>query len=758
VRTDRTITSDQRNGLARAAARVAVAVALLTTWVSTTVWSSPAGATPVSTPLGDVSTVVAGVGSLSSIAVDPAGRIWYSNDTSVSRVDSGGHVTTWTDPSIKSPLSLTPGPGGTMWWVNRNGDSVSRVGADDALASFTAADLAGPVQMAAGPDGNLWFTEYGPGPQGTTPDGRVGRVTPAGQITTFPDPPGAWPRAIYPLGIAAGPDGAMWFANQGLGTTDSASIGRVTMDGTVSYLTDPAMQLTSFVTFGWDGTLWFENKAHSIIASRSPDGRVTQFDASAYNLASLGFLTSGPDGNVWFAATGGIGRITPSGQLAWMAIPGVPPAGANIAPAGDGSLLVSNGTDIVRVRPPVALGAPGAVTAKASADTGAQVRWSAPLSDGGSPITGYTVTASPGGQTCQWTSGPLRCAVALSPGTTYTFSVQATNANGPGLVSAPSGPLTTGSASAPPFGAIDHADGTGGAVHLTGWAIDPAALGPIEVGVAVDGVPSGGLVLADGSRPDLDAVLGFGPDHGYQINAPVPSGVHSVCVQAHPVAGAATQLGCRTLRVLTGSPVGSVDRAAAGPGTIHVGGWALDPDTTASISVAVYVDGKGVAWYPSSVARADIAAAFPGYGAAHGYDVTFSAGAGSHSVCVYAINTGPGANVALGCRSVTVPGGDPVGSLDAVNRVGSQVTVSGWALDPDTAASIPVAVYVEGRGIGWFTAGGTRGDIAAAYPGYGAGHGYSVTTPVLATDHHVCVYAINQGTGTTNTVLGCKTF
>jgi hypothetical protein len=68
------------------------------------------------------------------------------------------------------------------------------------------------------------------------------------------------------------------------------------------------------------------------------------------------------------------------------------------------------------------------------------VRWSAP-DNGGSAITSYTVTSSPGGFTCATTE--LNCLPAgLSIGTSYTFTVTATNAAGTGPASLDSNSFT----------------------------------------------------------------------------------------------------------------------------------------------------------------------------------------------------------------------------------------------------------------------------------------------------------------------------
>jgi hypothetical protein len=73
--------------------------------------------------------------------------------------------------------------------------------------------------------------------------------------------------------------------------------------------------------------------------------------------------------------------------------------------------------------------APGAPTnVRATAGNGkVTVRWHAPSSNGGVAITHYTATSNPGANTCT-TNGALTCVVTgLTNGTSYTFTVTATN-------------------------------------------------------------------------------------------------------------------------------------------------------------------------------------------------------------------------------------------------------------------------------------------------------------------------------------------
>jgi hypothetical protein len=69
------------------------------------------------------------------------------------------------------------------------------------------------------------------------------------------------------------------------------------------------------------------------------------------------------------------------------------------------------------------------------------VSFTAPASDGGSPITGYTVTSSPAGITVNGTSSPITV-TGLMNGIPYTFTVTATNSVGDSPASAPSSAVT----------------------------------------------------------------------------------------------------------------------------------------------------------------------------------------------------------------------------------------------------------------------------------------------------------------------------
>ena len=302
----------------------------------------------------------------------------------------------------------------------------------------------------------------------------------------------------------------------------------------------------------------------------------------------------------------------------------------------------------------------------------------------------------------------------------------------------------------PPRGSLDAASARPGSVDVAGWSFlpgDPASTAVVTVDGEVRGTIARTVARADVVR----AVPGADPVSGFSGNVAASAGRRTVCLTAGPAPVGA--LGCRVVDVPGGSPTGTIDAVSVRPGAVVVSGWAIDPDVATPIDVHVYADSVGVP-VRADRARPDVAAAFPVYGSAHGYSVEVPA-RGSVRVCAYGINVGIGTTSSLGCRSVSVPTGSPIGSVESAVRTGWSVTVSGWALDPDTGASIPVHVYANGIGYA-VTADRDRPDVAAFFAGYGPAHGFTYTIPSAA-PVEVCVYGIESAGSGGNRLLGCRT-
>jgi hypothetical protein len=303
-----------------------------------------------------------------------------------------------------------------------------------------------------------------------------------------------------------------------------------------------------------------------------------------------------------------------------------------------------------------------------------------------------------------------------------------------------------------PRGFIDAVVARPGSISVSGWSVIPGD--PLSSAViSVDGVVAARL-SRNVSRSDVQtAIPGVELATGFAGSVDSLPGKRTVCLTAGSLPLGA--LGCRVVTLPSGSPFGVFDAISPKPGGIGIDGWAIDPDVTTPVTVHVYVNGVGYA-LTADTNRPDIAAAFPEYGPAHGFSAVLPARGGAVTVCAYGINAGVGANTLIGCRTTTVPTGSPFGVIDAVTRSGTSVTGSGWVIDPDTAASIPVHVYVNGVGYG-LAANDSRPDVARVFPAYGAAHGYSFSIPVDAGSARVCIYGIESaGTGG-NVLLGCRT-
>ena len=119
--------------------------------------------------------------------------------------------------------------------------------------------------------------------------------------------------------------------------------------------------------------------------------------------------------------------------------------------------------------------------------TTATITWDPPASDGGSAITGYTVTAAPGGATCTATAPATTCDIAgLDNATTYTFTVVATNTNGNSPGSAASNEVTTAGVPTAPQNVT--ATVSGGTATVT-WTAPSSDGGSAITNYVVSGAP-----------------------------------------------------------------------------------------------------------------------------------------------------------------------------------------------------------------------------------------------------------------------------
>ncbi|MFJ6199253.1 fibronectin type III domain-containing protein [Micromonospora sp. NPDC092111] len=229
-----------------------------------------------------------------------------------------------------------------------------------------------------------------------------------------------------------------------------------------------------------------------------------------------------------------------------------------------------------------------------------------------------------------------------------------------------------------PYGEVQNLERVGTDVRLTGWAIDPDSAEPVVFHVSRDGTPVA-TTVANVARPDVDAANPwYGPSHGISILVPEgPDGDHTVCVTAHNLAGpgAAKQLGCKTYQVRH-NPFGEIEINRVGA-TVAVRGWAADPDEpTRSLDVRVLVDNAPVATVRADVDRPDVARAHPELGARHGVQVDVpAAGPGEHSVCLQAVNVGPGTDTTVGCARYVRPGPLPKPVIAPLTKAGGTL---GW--------------------------------------------------------------------------------
>ena len=141
---------------------------------------------------------------------------------------------------------------GTLWFTEDYGNQIGRIKNNGKITEFDLpAGGGGPYDIVEGPDGNLWYTRADvSGPCGSPDSGNaIGRMTPTGSVVEYPLPNSD----SRPLGIAAGRDGNLWFAE-----CSGNRIGRIAPTGTIDEQDIPSADSEPYgIASGPQNSLWF---------------------------------------------------------------------------------------------------------------------------------------------------------------------------------------------------------------------------------------------------------------------------------------------------------------------------------------------------------------------------------------------------------------------------------------------------------------------------------------------------------------------
>ena len=274
------------------------------------------------------------------ITVGPDGALWFTNEGSIGRITTGGAITIYRHPGIRSWDVITAGPDGALWFTQYDGNAIGRITTEGRVSLFRDKRVRYPVAITAGPDGALWFTMYSEEAMynGDRNASGIGRITTDGKFTVYRDQ-----NIDAPGGITAGPDGALWFTSYFYKFPET-TVGRIATRGTAATVATVPSEIEGVseplgITTGPDRALWFTDPNGNAIGRITVDGKVRIFRDKSFD--SPNAITVGPDGALWFTSGDSVGRITTSGTVSSYRNKSIrSPRGITIGP--DGALWFAN--------------------------------------------------------------------------------------------------------------------------------------------------------------------------------------------------------------------------------------------------------------------------------------------------------------------------------------------------------------------------------------------------------------------------------
>ena len=274
-------------------------------------------------------TLAAGLGA-NYITTGPDGNLWFTDSGAhqVGRITPAGAYLEFPVPNPDAFLTqIVTGPDGNLWFSETFANSVGRMTTNGVLSEFRLSNS--PNGITLGPDGNLWVSELN----------SIARITPIGVVTEFPAGQFSNPA------IVAGADGNLWYVSN-----EPNAVSRITPAGSVTHFTFPFTTTPFDITAGPDGNLWITEDVSGLgsLARVSTSGTITQFPAGVPRIEAI---TTGSDGNLWFAFPGGIGRMTTAGVVTRYGLPRADVVPFDITPGPDGNLWFTEGSAIGKYTP-----------------------------------------------------------------------------------------------------------------------------------------------------------------------------------------------------------------------------------------------------------------------------------------------------------------------------------------------------------------------------------------------------------------------
>ncbi|MBO2677142.1 tandem-95 repeat protein [Shewanella algae] len=509
-------------------------------------------------------------------------------------------------------------------------------------------------------------------------------------------------------------------------------------------------------------TVSFNELANNI---STDDFNLTNTGSAAGNIASVS-ASSGTSVTITINNISGNGSL----RLDLKAATNISDAQANSGPAAYTS------GDVHTVAVPTVPGAPIIGTASAL-DSQAVVNFSAPASDGGSAITSYQVTSSPGGITASGANSPIGVA-GLTNGTSYTFTVQAINAVGTSSPSAPSNSvvpkanqtISFSNPGAQDFGTTPTLTATASSGLTPVFSSTTTGVCTITASGTLTFVTTGNCSI-DADQPG-DSSYNAAPTvtQSFTVNAVVPGAPTSVNAVASdasatvsfaaPVSSGGAAISSYTV---TSSPGGLTASGAGSPLTVI--GLSNGTDYSFTVS-ASNTAGTGPASSPSNTvtpkANQSISFSNPGaqdFGTTPTLTATASSGltpvfsSGSTGVCTIT-TTGTLSFISAGSCSINADqAGDSsynaaptVTQSFTVNAVvpGAPMSVSAVAADASATVSFSAPASTGGAAISSYTVTSSPGGLTAS----GAGSPLTVIGLSNGTDYSFTVSASNTaGTG-----------